>query len=52
MFIKKETGFKISPEVTFQDYDTAFKNHEEYQKLDQKTKEYFYSYFTDKAKAK
>jgi len=50
--IKDNPSIKAGAETPFESFDSALKGQEDYDKLDAKTKELFYNYFVDKAKAK
>ncbi len=48
----KDKSLKPGAETSFESFDAALKGQEDYDKLDLKTREYFYNYFVEKAKAK
>jgi len=48
----KDKSIKPTAETSFESFDALLRGQEDYDKLDNKTKEYFYNYFIDKAKAK
>jgi len=48
----KESGIKITPATTFVEFQDKFGGFEDYQKMESRIRNFFYSYFIEKAKSK